>query len=173
MINVPNTISTLHPNGFQFSIQKYPELTYFIQEITLPEISLGVSQQSSSSHDIKVPGDTMEFGDLSINFMIDENMANYKAVYDWIIGLGFPLGQYQYKDFLANVTNKQSYTSSSKATSDCTLTILNSNNLPVKTITFIDAFPTGLSALTFASTNTDVNYFIATLNMTYSYYTMS
>ena len=167
---VPATISTLNPNGFLFSIQKYPELTYFIQEAPLPAISLGTAMQSSSVHDIKTPGDTMDFADISLNFLVDEKMENYIAIHNWIIGLGFPYGHSSFTELMSNPRNVNSYSVASKSVSDCSLTILSSDNTPTRTFTFVDAFPTGLSAITFQSTNTDVNYVVATLDLAYSYY---
>jgi hypothetical protein len=151
-----------------FSIQKFPELTYFVQEAQLPMISLGQAMQASSVHDIKTPGDTMEFGDLQVNFMVDEKMDNYIAIYNWIIGLGFPIGHRLFTELMAD--NANSYSTASKSVSDCSLTVLNSDNNPTRTFTFVDAFPTNLSAISFQSTNNDVNYVVATLDLAYSYY---
>lgn len=170
---VPATISTLNPNGFLFSIQKYPELTYFIQESALPGISLGTALQSSSVHDIKLPGDTMEFDDITLSFLVDEKMENYIAIHNWIVGLGFPEGHASFTSFLADSKNENSYSVATKSVSDCSLTVLNSDNHPTRTFTLVDAFPTSLSALTFQSTNTDVNYVVASLTMSYSYYTIT
>ena len=169
---VPTNISTLNPNGFLFAIQKYPELTYFLQEAPLPGISLGTALQSSSVHDIKLPGDTMDFDDITLSFMVDELMENYIAIHNWIVGLGFPEGHASFTKFIADTKNENSYSVASKSVSDCHLTILNSDNHPSRKFTFVDAFPTSLSALTFQSTNTDVNYVVATVTLSYSYYTI-
>lgn len=170
---VPANISTLNPNGFLFSIQKYPELTYFMQEANLPGISLGSTLQASSVHDIKMPGDTMEFDDLTINFMVDEKMENYLAIHNWIVGLGFPEGHQMFTSLMADIKNINSYSVASKSVSDCHLTILNSDNVPGRRFTFVDAYPTSLSAISFQSTNTDVNYVVASLSLSYSYYTIA
>jgi len=37
---IPSNINPLSPNGFQFSIAKLPDLTYFAQQVTIPGISL-------------------------------------------------------------------------------------------------------------------------------------
>ena len=37
---------------------------------------------------IPVPGDKLAFSLLS--FSIDEDMKNFKEIYDWLIGLGYP-----------------------------------------------------------------------------------
>jgi len=170
---VPKSINALTPNGFQFSIAKFPEVSYFMQEVNLPDISLGEAMQVSSVHDIRLPGDTMEFGDLQINFIIDERMENYTAISDWIFGLGFPKGHEQFTKFIKSERNDKSRSVSSKTVSDCTLSILNSDNLPLKTFTFVDAFPKSLSGISFSSINSDVTYLVASCTLAYSYYMLN
>lgn len=167
---VPDNINALTTNGFLFTIQKYPELVYFTQSVNLPDVSLGISVQASSVHDLKIPGDTVEFGDLQIEFIVDSRMENYLAIYDWIVGLGFPAGHTQFAEYLTKSRNNSSYTRMDKLTSDSYLTILDANNLPVKRFAFHDAFPTSLSALSFQSVNNDTTYTVAQLNMVYSYF---
>lgn len=167
---VPDNINALTTNGFLFSIQKYPELTYFIQNASLPDISLGSSLQSSSVHDLKLPGETMEFGTLNIDFVVDSQMKNYMAIYEWMAGLGFPKGNDQYTKFINETRNNNSYSERSKQVSDAHLSILDANNKEVKRFMFYDVFPTSMSALSFQSVNTDVNYIVANLTLEYSFF---
>lgn len=168
----PPTISLLSPNGFLFGVQKYPELTYFLQEVQLPSIQMGESLQSTSLLDIKTPGDTLVFDDLQINFLVDERMDNYLAIQDWMFGLGFPIDHEQSIRYFASARNAQSRTPAAKMVSDCFLTILSSDNLPTRKFSFIDAFPTALSGISMQSTGNDVPYVVATLTMAYSYFTV-
>ena len=169
----PDNITPLNPIGFQFSIQKFPELTYFLQEAQLPSMTLGEAVQVSSVHDVRLPGEAITFSDLQITFMVDHKMENYLAIYKWMAALGFPEGHDIFTAWLANPKNILSPTENAKTMSDTSLTILDANNLPVNTFTFVDCFPTGLSALTFQSTNTDVQYFQATVTLAYSYYKLT
>lgn len=170
---VPANISVLSPNSFTFSIQKYPEVDYFIQEAPLPGMQLGVAAQASSIHDLKIPGESLEFDDITLSFLVDEEMKNYLAIHDWMIGLGYPYGHKLFGALLADQRNAQSFTVASKTVSDCFLTIMNSDNKAVKRFQFVDAFPTALSGLTMQSTNSDVQYLVATVTLAYSYYTVS
>lgn len=167
---IPDNIRLLNPNGFLFGIQKYPELNYFMQSADLPSIDLGQAQQFSSVHDLKVPGETLTFSDLTIKFLVDENMENYIAVQEWMFGLGYPEGSPMFANLLGSPRNAQSYSTASKTVSDCFLTVLGNDNNPLHRFIFVDAFPTSLSGLSFQSTNTDVQYFEASLTLAYSYY---
>lgn len=166
---MPTNINPLSPNGFQFSITKLPEVTYFCQEVNLPDITLGIAEQPTPFSDAKIPGDKLQYGDLLVQFIIDEDMGNYLAVHNWINGLGFPKNKTQYSNWLEqhdmlNTSELQ------KGYSDGILTILNSNNTPSKSIKFIDLFPTNLSALNFLSTSNDVQYLIGAASFSYTYY---
>lgn len=169
----PSNINPLNPNAFLFSVAKLPELTFFVQDVELPLLSIGVVTQSSSVHDIKIPGETADYGDLNLSFLVDEQFANYKAVYAWMIGLSYPEGHQIYTKFLESEKNANSYSELAKGYSDATLTILDSNNNPIKTVTFVDLFPTSLSGLPFTSQSTDVQYLKANVTFSYSYYIIS
>jgi T4-like virus tail tube protein gp19 len=168
----PENVNPLNPNGFLFSVQKLPEVTFFAQEVELPSISIGTITQASSVHDIKIPGETAEYGSLTLSFLVDEEFKNWKAIYAWMIGLSYPQNHEVYTRFLNSAKNANSYSELAKGYSDASLTILDSSNNPIQNITFVDAFPTSLSSLPFTSTNTDVNYMRASVTFDYTYYTL-
>lgn len=169
----PSNINPLNPNGFIFSVSKLPELTFFVQDVELPNLSIGVVQQSSSVHDIKIPGETAEYAELNVSFLVDEEFKNYKAIYAWMIGLTYPEGHQLYTDFINSQGNENSYSELAKGYSDASLTIMDSSNKPVQQFVFVDAFPTAISALQFSSQNTDVNYLRASVTFAYSYYKLT
>lgn len=146
----PSNINPLNPNGFMFSVTKLPELTFFVQDVELPSMSIGVSTQHSSVHDIKIPGETAEYGSLTVSFLVDEEFANYKAINAWMVGLSYPTNHKLYTNFLNSDKNSNSYGELGKGYSDATLTILDSSNNPVAAITYVDAFPVSISALEFS-----------------------
>ena len=166
----PSNINPLNPNGFLFSVTKLPELTFFVQDVELPSLTIGTIIQSSSVHDIKIPGETADYGSLTVSFLVDEQFANYKAIYAWMIGLTYPETHAIYTDFLASNKNENSYSELAKGYSDATLTILDSSNNPIQSITFVDAYPTSLSSLPFSSQNSDAQYLRATATFEYTYY---
>ena len=165
---LPSNINPLSPNGFSFSITKLPEVSFFSQQVSIPQISLGSIDQGTPFVMVPIPGEIMTFGELDLQFIIDEDMANYKALFAWIQGLGFPEDNKQYTDMLARDTVNQ--TELSKNYSDAILGILSSSNNPTTAIRFVDVFPVSLSSLTFNSTSQDVQYLIGSASFKYSYY---
>ena len=92
---VPST-NYLRPNSFKFLIAKMPNVTYTCQSANLPALNLGAAMQQTPFVDIPHPGDKVFFGEFIIQFLINEDMSNYKELYDWIASIGVPSGGDQY-----------------------------------------------------------------------------
>jgi hypothetical protein len=95
-------------------------------------------------------------------------MLNYNIIYNWIISLGFPESYSQYTTLLAG--DNVQYGELAKNYSDGVLQILDSNNNPIRSVTFYDLFPTSLETLTFASTNNDVSYIVGSATFKFGHY---
>lgn len=166
----PSNVNPLRLSAYQFSIQKLPDLTYFIQSTEIPQMTLGVAIQTSNVHDIKIPGETMEYGQLTLDFIVDEELKNWNAIYFWMIGLGYPTGHDLYQMYLNNPVNQNSPTELSKGYSDGSLVLLDSANNPKQVFTFVDMFPINLSGLRFDSTTDSNPVAIASCTFEYTYY---
>jgi hypothetical protein len=167
--NTPINLNPLGANGYKFSIDKIPGIQYFCQEIALPAISLGEATQATPFSQIALPGDQVTYDPLNIDFLIDTQMANYTAIHNWIIGLGFPIDHSQYSTFI-KANSQTGLTNNAKAYSDGLLQILDGFNSPVRTIQFVDMVPQSLEALTFTSTSQDVVYLVGRATFRYTYY---
>jgi hypothetical protein len=165
---VPTNINPLSPNGFLFNIIKLPSLSFFCQSVNLPGITLGAPEFGNPFNIAPIPGETLTYDQLTVQFLIDENMANYQAIYNWIVALGFPESYDQYVTFVDGDTNN--YSELAKNYSDATLQILTANNVTTRTVQFIDLFPTSLDSLQFAGTNNDVQYLIGNATFRYGFY---
>ena len=157
----------LAPVGFKFTLAKYPKVSFFSNSARIPELSLGTAVQPSYLKDIDIPGEKLTYGDLTIRFLVDENMKNYMAMHNWLKGIGFPETPQQFKD---QTTNKDGLRDEKEVFSDGSLHILNSNFKDVAIVRFNDLFPVGLTSLEFDATETDINYFTAEATMRYTVY---
>ena len=88
--NTPTNKNFLAPTGFNFLIQKIPNVNYFCTSANIPDISLNVNESSTPLTNLKEPGDKISFSDLQIVFQVDEDMVNFKEIYDWMISIGTP-----------------------------------------------------------------------------------
>ena len=160
----PTNISFLSPIGFKFQLNNFPEVNYFVQSASLPGISISSISVPTPLKAIDIAGDEVNFEELTIKFIVDENMKNWLSIYDWIIGLGFPTeeGQAKYKKL----------SESSELTTDATLTVLTGNMNPQINFVFQNCFPLNLSSIAFDSGGTDIDYVTADVSFRYDVYTV-
>ena len=158
----------LSPTGFQFSLSKEPKVSFFCTSARIPELSLQTTIQPSYLKDLDVPGEKLTYGDLSLRFLVDENMENYMAIHNWMTGLGFSETT---QDFVSLTTDEQGLKNQLKEQfSDGSLTILSSNYRANSVVKFKDMFPISLSSLEFDTSATDIQYFTAEATFKYTIY---
>ena len=87
----------LSPVGFKFSLGKTPKADFFCTSARIPELSLQTATQPGYLKDIDVPGEKLSFGDLTLRFLVDEDMVNYMSIHNWLTGLGFPKDTSQFR----------------------------------------------------------------------------
>jgi len=167
---IPGNINPLQSNGFLLGINKLPEISFFCQEANLPEISLPSAEMESPLSLMPIPGDKMTYGELNVIFLVDEDMSNYVAVHNWIVGMGFPESHDQYKNFISDRTDSFNKSPLVSGYSDGTLQILNSSNRPSRTIQFVDLVPISLSSLQLQSNTSDTIYLAGNASFRYTYY---
>ena len=160
----------LAPVGFKFTLAKISKRLIFFQTLLeYQSYHLELPVQPSYLKDIDIPGEKLTFGDLTIRFLVDENMDNYMAVHNWLKGIGFPETPQQFKD---QTTDSDGLRDEKEVFSDGSLHILNSNFQDVAIVKFNDLFPVGLTSLEFDATETDINYFTAEVVMRYTVYSI-
>ena len=72
-------------------ISRAPKVAYFGNAVNVPDLLLGTTiQPTQALKNLPQPGEVIEFGDLTLRFLVDENMENYIEVQNWIRGIGFP-----------------------------------------------------------------------------------
>ncbi len=171
----PEKLDFLRPNGFQFLIQSLPKVTYFCQAANIPEISLGVATQSTPFVDIPWPGEKLSYSELTIRFMIQEDLANYTELYNWLLGLGFPTDRNQFKRLTEGRslnTPEINYKADGGQFSDASLIVLGSDNRAVAQILFYDCFPVSLTGIEFDTASTNTHYFQASATFRYRQYVL-
>ena len=166
---VPETINNLFANTFIFSVLKLPELTFFVQDVTFPGMTLGEAMVSSPLVDYPEPGDKIQFEALTVSFLIDERFKNYKAVSDWMLALGYPVNHTQFSNFVGKQTDGSEHL---KTVSDATLGILDSSNNTLATYTFVDCFPISVGGFQYSSKETDARTLSVSVTFAFSYYTL-
>lgn len=164
----------LSPVGFKFSLNRSPKVAFFSNSANIPGLTLGIANQSSYLKDIDVPGDKIVFNDLSIRFLVDEDLENYMEIQNWMRGLGYP----ESLDEIYDLQKEQKRVNTSQAKmmnifSDGTLQVLTSSSQPNFKLKFLDLWPYTLSDLTFDAADTDVQYLTAEVTFKYTIYNIT
>jgi hypothetical protein len=163
----------LSPTGFKFALKRSPAAAFFCNQANIPSLDLGIAQQTSYLKDIDIPGDKIVFGDLTLRFLVDEDLFNYMEIQNWIRGLGYPEKLSQLKDLSEDGKIKSRFGQSGENIySDATLQVLSNNLVPKFQVMFKDVFPYSLSTITFDATDTDIEYFTADVSFKYTIYDM-
>jgi hypothetical protein len=153
----PINESFLSPLGFSLQIKKTPHVNYFVQQVTVPSVSLGTADIDTPFTKVPFPGTKLTFGNLQLTFKVDEDMQNYQEIYSWLRDVGFPDNFAQYTNIAG-----AAIASGGGVFSDITMIVMTSAMNPNLEFTFFDCFPVDLSALEFDSTSADVQYITAT-----------
>lgn len=161
----PKNINFLSPLGFRFKLARTPNMNFFVTNAILPTITLGTISIPTPFKFIDIANNKLDYGDLQLTFMVDEDLETYLEIYNWLIAVGFPENFDQYKRL------KDAPRGSRETTvSDATLTILTSDMMPNIEVQFEDLFPTSISDINFTVNETDVNYVTMTATFKYRIY---
>ena len=162
----------LSPIGFKFALKRSPAVAFFCNEANIPSMDLGVAEQPTYLKNIPVPGDKIQFGDLNLRFLVDEDLKNFMEIQNWIRGLGFPQSLSEFDDLEKEALMPSNFGNNTgdDIYSDGTLQILSSNLVPKFQVVFSDLFPYSLSTVTFDATDTDIEYFTAEVSFKYTIY---
>ena len=164
----------LSPTGFKFVLNRSPKVAFFCNQANIPDLFLGVATQPNYLRDIPTPGDKIEFGDLSLRFLVDENLENFMEIQNWIRGLGYPESVQEFRNLEQQGLTQGRYVQDKQNIySDGTLQVLNSNLVANFNVNFKDLFPYSLTTLTFDATDTDIQYFTADVSFKYTSYNIT
>ena len=157
----------LSPAGFNFTITKTPKVSFFCSSASIPEITFDTNTQPTYLKNIDIPGEKLEYQDLMVRFLVDEDLKNYMAIHNWMTGIGYPetLG-----DFKTETTADDGSRDMNQQFSDGSLSILNSQFRTNAIVKFKDLFPVSLTSLEFDTSVTDIQYFTAQANFKYLVY---
>ena len=157
----PSTNNYLSSNYFQLEITRLPTVTYHCQTASIPALNLTPAEQPSPFGTYpKLVGGRYSFEDLSVSFMVDEEMKNWLEVFRWLESLGAMESWdtvIDYGDFF----------------SDISLTVMNSAYKRNYEVRFKNAFPTSLTGIEFNSSSMDNETIIASATFTYDSYNIT
>ena len=180
----PTKLDYASPTQFKFTINQLPKVEFFTVSANIPDITLSDVVIPTPFKPIPILGQNLTYGNLSLTFIVDEFLENYRELHEWLIGIGFPKSRKQFTEFRSNTSNTGSTTATPKVDvgavgksvadaamfSDATLTVLSNKNNPIVEARFKDMYPVSLGALEFNQQSTDVEYMTVQADFTYQIY---
>ena len=182
----PTQLDYASPTQFKFNIVKLPKVEYFVTSVNVPGISMGTTTQATMLRDLPGPGDKLSYESLTLSFLVDEHLENYREIHGWLTGLGFPRDHSDFKTLQDAGTDRFPTSSGNVSTeagkvnnstpdegstfSDATLMILSSKNNAIVEVRFRDIFPVSLGGLNYEQQAGDVEYLTTTVTFNYKLY---
>jgi hypothetical protein len=147
----------LSPTGFALKLEIFEGVDFFCQRANLPGISMPFTEVPTRFRSFPiVPGGGVTYEDLSLTFIVDENLKNYHSVWKWIRKNG---GSEEHSGTTLEYSKGQ-------------LAILSSNFNPSFFIDFDNLFPISLTPIEFDASVQDIDYFTAQVIFKYTGYTI-
>lgn len=137
-------------------IQGLPEVEFNITSFNLPDVSVGVVDVPTRFNRGKEAGTNVEFTDLQIEFLVDEDLKNWQTVFEWIVKQSLPV--------------EHDYIGHKNRFSDGSLIIYSSHNNPIKKISLKELFPVSLGGIAFNETDNETVYQKANASFSVLYY---
>ena len=155
----PTSTNYLYQTFYKFQMRRLPKVNYFMQKVSLPNFaSGGPIEQPTRFVPVKHPNKNVTFDNLSIEFLVDENLENWRELYDWMRTIYLVD---DYKKFEPEISTH--FTEGS-------ILLLNSAMNVNKEIRFHNLLPISLSGIEFDSTDTDLSPRIATATFAFDFY---
>lgn len=153
----------LSPTSFFVSIDRLPNVEFFTQKVTIPDVSGNPQQLNSPLGILYDTPSQLIYSDLDVSFIVDEDMKNYLEILNWMEGMGAPENQTQYKNLKESERGTRS---------DITIVLNNNHKNPNIKFNFKDCFPISISSVPLDITATDTNYVEATVAFRYTNFTV-
>ena len=140
-------LSLLNPTQFKLSFSKIPNVEFFCQAITLPELNLGAVMQNTPMLDVFHHGEKVTHQPLFAEVLLDKQMKTYNEIYKWMKELSVMYG-------------------ATEASSDCIVTIGQS------AFHFHDVFPINLASVNMNIAVPDIQAVTFGVTFEYDHFTM-
>lgn len=148
----------LAPTAFELVIPNRPNVEFFVQRASIPGISMNPAKQPTRFNPVFHSPDNMQFSEFNVAFIVDERMANWIEIYNWMVGASFPRDGSEY-----DADNK----------AEVSLLVKNSSYNPNVRITFQDAFPISMSEVQLDVTAQDILNPVCDVAFQYDHFSFS
>lgn len=129
-------------------------ITYFIQSLDLPSVSMMPIEDFFMNNQVKMPGNTVDYETLRVEFLMDENFSNYLTLHNW-------LASFRDDDIWNRLTR------------DIKLSITNPNKNRVVEFTYVHAYPIMIESINLNSAVSEPDPITFGVTFAYQYFVPS
>ena len=153
----PTNRNFLSPVGFLLDLEIFDGVDFFCQSASIPEIAMPFAEVPTPYRNVPiVSSGGVSYGDLSVKFIIDEDLNNYLVIHNWIRKYGLAEGRSDSPDAYSNAR----------------LQIMTSHNNINHVVEFVNVFPISLSSVPFDATVGDIEYLLADVTFKFESYSI-
>lgn len=153
----PKTRKYLQENSGQLMVNLLPQVKYHCISWSLPDVQAHSIPSANPMITRPVHGTKLEFGKLQVTFLVDQNLANYLEIFDWMIGNSPPRDPHQAKVWLDQQHSSMFRFNQKGAYSDATLILFTTQENAHMEVSFTDLFPISLGSLQGSTTTATAN----------------
>lgn len=148
-------VSLMSTNKFAIAIAKFPAVQFFCQKVDIPSVRIGETKvYTNKDIDIWLPGDKVQYEDLNVTFLLDEDMLSYKQLKEWM-----------------HMATSSELADAEKFSDVTVMALTNNGNVNVL-LNFELAFPSYISPILFDSTRTEEVPITVDVSFKFSVYTV-
>jgi len=174
MIARQTELSFAAPQHFFIAIEKLPDVVYTVQQANVPVISAGEAALANPFNQTRsVPGDTLDYSQLDVTFLLDKEMKGYRQILKWMKGMINPESFDQFNNYTKeNVKARPDAREPGflNTMSNMSLFAADADLKPIAEWKFIDAFPIALDGPQYDSSNPQVDYLTSTSSFKFLYF---
>jgi hypothetical protein len=152
-------VNSLYGNHFRFDLESLPDVTFFVQSVSIPSVMSSVVDQPNPFVVLPQVGDHLKYNPFDVVYVIDSKFKNYFSLYYWLKGYGFPHSYEERAAFLDNRRNQVPNPRPQIRELDKTRAILSilqpDTNSTIATIHYFDVFPTAIGSVEFTTTDSE------------------
>jgi hypothetical protein len=146
MSEIITNYNMAYVTNFKFEIPGASHINYFIQQLSLPSISMAGIDTFFKNNQTVMYNNTVEWSPLSLTILMDEEFENYCYLMNWMTSF---IDQDVYRNLVK----------------DTKLSILSANKKSLLIYTFVGSLPTSLSDVTFDSSTMDAQISHSLVNL--------
>jgi len=152
-MTLPLNLNQFQANGFRVVIDRenYPTMEFMCSEAVHPGVNGGSVPIPFRGQTAHMPGDKLDFEQLSLTVYIDEGFKSYEEIFDWVCRAN--LNKYK-----SSADNNFRRSSDITTLADISIPLMNSSNNQFGKFVYKDCLPVSLSGITFNAKNAAVEY---------------